>query len=66
MPIIWTPQPLDVYRQWISDIETEASDRLTPWETSFIANITMKLDNLFQLTEEQANKLEQIYVKYTS
>jgi hypothetical protein len=65
MAEMWKPQPLQVYRDWINDIMLQASDNLSDWENSFIANITMRLDNLYALSEGQAEKLEQIYVKHT-
>ena len=66
MAEIWKPQSLDVYRSWINDIVLQASDNLSDWENSFIANITMQLDNMHTLTEAQAETLEKIYVKHTS
>ncbi len=66
MPPIWTPQSREVYRHWIESITTEASDKLTSWETSFVNDMERILDFRVNLTEAQATKLEDIYVKYTS
>jgi hypothetical protein len=65
MPEIWKPQSIDVYKDWLVSILIEATDKLNDWELSFITNIDMRLGNGIQLTETQAEKLEQIYVKYT-
>lgn len=65
MGTVWKPQPIEVYKDWIDSIETEASDRLNDWESTFVSNIRERL--LYgPLTEAQADKLESIYVKYTS
>jgi hypothetical protein len=61
----WEPQSREVYQQWIDDIEDEASDKLTEWETNFIASINTQL-TYRDLTQPQAETLEKIYVKYTS
>ncbi len=66
MAEIWKPQPLAVYISWIEAIEKEASDKLSDWENTFVANIIMRLDNGYTLTQSQAEKLEQIYTKHTS
>ena len=66
MSEMWKPQSISVLRQWLRDIETEASDKLNDWENSFISQITLRLDQGYQLTKAQEDKLEQIYVKHTS
>lgn len=63
---MWKAQPFDVYQQWITDILEESSDKLNDWESTFIDNIQVKITNGWQLTENQAEKLEQMYVRYTS
>ena len=62
---LWKPQTRIVYREWIDAITTEASDKLNDWENDFIDKMA---DYLFHhdLSENQAKKLEEIYVKYTS
>lgn len=49
------------YKSILQTIIDEAQDKLTAWELSFLSNIEMKLDKGFSLTEDQADKLEQIY-----
>lgn len=66
MGTVWKPQPIDVYKSWIDAIKNEASDKLNDWEISFVESIESKLDNNWNLSEAQANKLESIYTKYTS
>ena len=66
MAKIWTPQPIEVYRSWVDAIAREASDDLNDWETKFVDDMDTRLTQLTNLTEGQADKLEQIYVKYTS
>lgn len=61
----WTPQPRSTYRYWVEAILMEASDKLSDWEKNFIDDIDNRL-NFNDLTEAQANKLEQIYTKHTS
>lgn len=65
MAEIWKPQPIEVYKDWVKSITEEASDKLTGWETEFIENIEARLSNNWNLTENQANKLEQIYASKT-
>lgn len=64
MAKIWEPQSKEVYNSWIEAIMSEASDKLSDWESSFIASIEGRLIHQ-NLTQSQAEKLEQIYVKYT-
>lgn len=66
MAEIWKPQPIEVYKQWYDAIEQEASDRLTDWESRFVSDIGNRLAYGNLPTQNQAEKLEQIYVKYTS
>lgn len=66
MSKMWKPQPIEVYKDWLLDILVEASDNLNDWESSFIANLQMRVDCGLNLSQSQAEKLEQIYVKYTS
>lgn len=66
MAELWKPQPVEVYKAWLDAIETEASDLLTNWESSFVANIRMRVDNGTLLTQSQEAVLERIYANYTS
>lgn len=66
MAEIWKPQPIEVYRSWIDAILSEASDRLNDWETKFIESVDERTTLMMQLSQGQAEKLEQIYAKYTS
>ncbi len=65
MAEIWKPQTIDVYKSWADAINDEASDLLSQWESSFMANITMRLEQGVVLTQPQAEKLEQLYAHYT-
>lgn len=69
MAKIWTPQSIEVYRSWVDIILSEASDELSVWETNFINDMDEKL-TLYagfgkNLSQGQAEKLEDIYAKYT-
>lgn len=66
MAEMWKPKSLDVYKGWLDALETEASDKLTNWESSFVANIRMRVDSGYTLTEPQEEVLEKLYVRYTS
>lgn len=66
MAEIWHPQTIEIYKSWIDAIESEASDKLNDWEQKFIGSIQTRLLKGNNLTEFQAEKLEQIYVAHTS
>jgi len=66
MAEIWRPQEIKVYQSWIESIVDEASDELSDWESSFLSDIQMRLDKGYNLTENQAKKLESIYTDKTS
>lgn len=66
MSEVWKPQSIDVYKSWVNTVTSEASDKLNDWEMQFIGTIESKLLENRQLTQGQAEKLEQIYSKYTS
>jgi hypothetical protein len=66
MTKIWQAQPIDVYKTWLVAITEEASDKLNNWELNFLDSIANRLMASRNLTEFQAQKLEEIYVKYTS
>jgi len=66
MADIFRPQPIEVYTMWLAAIYNEATERLSNWETNFCSSIDDQLHKQGRnLTEAQANKLEQIYTKYT-
>jgi hypothetical protein len=65
MAKIWTPQEIEVYRTWVRALYEEASDKLSDWENSFVDNIGTQLLSNRNLTEAQAEKLEQVYAKHT-
>lgn len=65
MAELWKPQPIDVYQSWLDAIYTEASDKLTSWETDFIESIGGRLAFGSNLSERQAEILERIYTEKT-
>jgi len=65
MAEIWKPRSKEVLQHWIDTILDESSDKLNDWENSFVDNMNHILF-MGQLTEAQENKLEELYVKYTS
>ena len=66
MAEMWKPKPKEVLKQWINDVIEEASDRLTMWEMKFIADMEHRVNNNQPLTQQQEEKLEQIYADKTS
>lgn len=66
MAEIWKPQPVIVYQNWILMIETDSGNGTNDWETRFIEDMKVKLDMGRDLSQGQAEKLEEIYVKYTN
>lgn len=66
MAEIWRPQTPDVHAYWVDAILTEASDLLNSWETTFVEDIQQKLKEGRKLSQQQEEKLEQIYAKYTN
>ena len=65
MAEMWHPQTIEVYRSWVDAVIDEATDRLSDWELNFINDIDDRLSGLRQLTQKQAEVLENIYAKYT-
>ena len=65
MAEVWKSQSPDIYKAWLQTILDEATDELSNWETKFIDDITSKVMNGWALTQFQAEKLEEIYAKYT-
>lgn len=61
---IWKPQTRVVYREWIDAI-TEKGDKLSDWENLFLDTMAEKLFHK-DLSQKQAEKLEELYVRYTS
>ena len=66
MAKMWSPQSPEVLRHWVDTILMEASDKLNDWESTFIENISYKLDLKMRLTQVQEEKLESIYVEKTN
>ena len=58
-----TPQ---VVRSWFEAVMDEAEEKLNDWERNFMAKIQWKVENYMELTENQYNKLEEIYAEKTS
>lgn len=65
MAPIWKPQENETYRAWIDSIIDEASDDLNDWENSFLDSLSSRLISGYNLTQAQAEKLEQLYTKHT-
>lgn len=59
----WTPLSVEVYQSWVEAIETEASDKLTSWESDFVADISILLERNRALSKSQAEVLERIYAE---
>lgn len=66
MAEIWKPQSPVVHREWLAAITLEASDKLNDWQTNFISSMEDKLDRGLKLTQNEEQKLEQIYATNTS
>lgn len=66
MPPVFKPHPPEVLRQWMHDIIEESQDELTPWELKFVGDMETILNMGHTLTQAQQEKLEHIYVMYTS
>jgi hypothetical protein len=66
MAEIWKPQPNEVYLAWCKAIFKDALETMSDWELKFVQSmhLTAQLGHTF--TQAQAEKLEDIYVKYTS
>jgi len=64
MAEMWKPEPNTVYQEWITIIKQEEAP-LDDKEISFIANVEQRILSGWYLTEAQATKLEQIYVRHT-
>ena len=65
MAEMWKPHDIEVYRTWLNAILDEASDALNDWESSFVDSMQNRLDNGWNLSQNQSEKLEQIYTKHT-
>ena len=61
------PQKREVYQGWIDAIIIEAEhDILDTWEINFIESVFDQLERMSYLTQAQAEKLEDIYVRCIS
>ena len=65
MSRMWTPQSIEIYKSWVDALIMEASDELSQWEQDFVLSIQNRLTSGANLTESQANKLEQLYAAKT-
>lgn len=65
MAKVWKPESIETYQQWVNDILGEASEELTQWESTFIGDMQIRLAQRWILTQGQAEKLEDIYARYT-
>ena len=64
MSKIWEPREISTYISWVEAV-LETSEELTEWEDTFIESIYIRLLKDQNLTENQANKLENIYAEKT-
>lgn len=58
-------QPFEVLSSWVEAILTEASDDLTEWETIFVTDMKVRIDNKWPVSERQQEILERIYADKT-
>jgi hypothetical protein len=65
MAEIWKPLDIQVYKDWVSAILTEASDSLSDWESGFVDSIEGQLNRGRILSQKQAEILERIYSEKT-
>lgn len=66
MSPVWKPKNIQVYIDLVNTITEEAEGNLNNWERNFIVSIGDRLMKGTNLTELQAEKLEQIYATKTS
>lgn len=52
-----------IYGNWIA--ACEASDKLTEWESNFVASVKKYLEDKGKLSPKQADVLERIYAEKT-
>jgi len=65
MSEIWKPLTRDTYKDWVATIISEASDRLSDWEIKFINDMEFILSSSRNLSQGQAEKLDELYARYT-
>lgn len=63
---LWRPKEKTIYLEWIKAITDEASDKLTSWETDFVASVEGRLMNGRNLTQAQEEILDRIYTEKTN
>jgi hypothetical protein len=63
---MWQPQSFEVLQSWVDAILEEASDNLNDWETKFIEDMRVRVQNRWALSQTQEEKLESIYAEKTS
>jgi uncharacterized protein YmfQ (DUF2313 family) len=66
MSKLWEPKDSETLKYWLDSIETEASDKLTDWENSFIESIWSRIKAGYTLSQKQEEILERIYAEKTS
>lgn len=65
MSKLWEPPDRETLDHWISAIETEASEDLSQWESSFMESIHRQFDAGRTLSRAQVDSLEKIYAART-
>ncbi len=65
MALIWKSVGNETLQSWVDAIIDEASDDLNDWETKFIEDMKIKIDNKWSLTQRQEEILEKIYAEKT-
>lgn len=58
-------QSFEILSSWVEAILTEASDKLTEWETIFVTDMKVRVDNKWPVSERQQEILEKIYAEKT-
>lgn len=64
MAEVWKPHPIEVYKAWVLALDNPIRD-LTDWEFGFVNDLRHKLARNFNLSQLQAEKLEDIYAAKT-
>ena len=62
---MWKPQTIDVYKSWIIALIEQSAIPLSNWESGFIDSVYVQLVHGKNLTQSQAEKLEDIYATKT-
>lgn len=63
----WNQPAFAVLKHWLRELQQPASiKKANEWERKFIADMDWRLFRNMPLSRNQVEKLEQIYVEYTS